>query len=633
MEFARKVWKVMVAIKDGLALLLLFGFFGLLYAAMSARPSPGQVQEGALLLQLDGVVVEEPSRVDPFSVLLAAQAPTREYRSRDIEHALRAAAKDDRIKVVVLDLSRFLGGGFVNLHDIGRALDEVRKAGKPILTYGNAYADDSVLLAAHATEAWVDPMGGAFVTGPGGNNLYFAKLFEKLKVDAYIYRVGTFKSAVEPYMLEGPSPAARESYEAIYGGLFGAWKDDVAKARPKANLALVTTDPVGWLKASGGDMAQAAKAAGLIDRIGSRTEFGVRVAELAGSDPNDDTRGSFAFTPLDTWIAANPAKEQGTAIGVVTIAGEIVDGDAGPGTAGGDRIADVLDKGLDEDLKALVVRVDSPGGSVMASERIRRALEQYRTRKIPVVISMGNLAASGGYWVSTPGQKIFADPGTITGSIGVFAVLTSFERTLADIGVTGGGVKTTPLSGQPDLFTGLAPEISDVMQASVENVYGKFLGVVAKSRGRTPQQIDSVAQGRPWAGVDAKRMGLVDEFGSLDDALAYAAKQAKVGNGEWHAQFLGQDTDGFSQFLAGMTNNAMMRTSSPAGSDIAGLFAARQQVRLDQAIRQAQALVTVRGMQAYCLECPQTGRAMAPPPGSSSGPVDAILAFLRLRGS
>ncbi|MDE8652669.1 signal peptide peptidase SppA [Novosphingobium album (ex Liu et al. 2023)] len=614
MEFARKVWKLLVAVKDGLALLLLLVFFGGLYAVLAARPAPGRVQEGALLLDLDGVIVEEPSHVDPIGLLLSARAPTREFRSRDIERALRAAAKDKRIKVVVLDLSRFLGGGYVNLHDIGKALDAVRASGKPILTFANAYADDSVLLAAHASEAWLDPMGGAFVTGPGGNGLYFAKLFEKLKIDAHIYRVGTFKSAVEPYMLEGPSPAAREAYESIYGALFAAWKADVAKARPKANLALVTTDPVSWLKASGGDMAAAAKAAGLVDRIGSKTEFGERVAQLAGDDPLDATRGKFAHTPFDTWIAAHPEQQDGDAIGVVTIAGEIVDGDAGPGSAGGDRIAQVLDAALDQDLKALVVRIDSPGGSTMASERIRRALAEFRERKIPVVVSMGNLAASGGYWVATPGQRIFADPGTITGSIGVFAVLTSFERTLADLGVTGGGVKTTPLSGQPDLFTGLAPEVSGVIQASVENTYGKFLGLVGQARGKTAGQVDAVAQGRPWAGSDARRLGLVDEFGDLDAALAYAARAAKLGNGKWHAAFLGEETDPFSQFLAGLSRREAGGEASAGGGDIAALFARRQQDLLEQAIGQAQALVAVRGVQAYCLECPRIERAATPPP-------------------
>lgn len=599
MTFARKVWKLLVGFKDALALLFLLLFFAMLYAVLSARPTPGQVKEGALLLQLDGVIVEERSEVDPLQLLLSSETPTGEFQARDVERALRGAAKDDRVKVVVLDLSRFLGGGFVHLHDIGAAMDAVRAAGKPVLTFANAYADDGVLLAAHASEAWVDPMGGAFVIGPGGTQLYFKRLLDRFKVNAHVYRAGTYKSFVEPYVREDMSPEAREANEDLYGTLWNAWKADVKKARPTSKIELVAQDPLAWARASRGDFAQGAKAAGLIDRIGDETQFEERVAEIAGEGHGEGP--AYANTPLDTWLAAHPEKEAGAKIGVVTIAGEIVDGDAGPGQAGGDRIADLLDENIDEGFKALVVRVDSPGGSAMAAERIRRAIERYKARKIPIVVSMGNMAASGGYWVATPGQRIFADPGTVTGSIGVFAVIPSFENTLADFGVTTDGVRTTPLSGQPDLAGGFTPEVDGMLQASIENTYNKFVSLAARSRGRTAQQIDSVAQGRVWPGAEAQRIGLIDQMGDLDAALAYAARLGGVGNRPWHAEFMGEEPDRLSVMLRSLFSRPR---DSETAYDLTSLVAARRQALLGRVAGQLKHLMTSRGAQAFCLECP-----------------------------
>jgi protease-4 len=482
-------------------------------------------------------------------------------------------------------------------------MDEVRAAKKPVLTYAVGYADDGVLLAAHASEVWVDPMGGAVVMGPGGNNIYFGGLIEKLKVNAHVFRVGTFKSAVEPYMRDGASPEARENATALYGALFDAWKADVAKARPKANLALVTTDPASWFKASGGDAAKAALAAGLVDRIGTSEQFGNRVSEIVGKDTIDTGPGNFAYTSLRNWVAAHPTSTKGKAIGVVTVAGEIVDGDAGPGAAGGERIAEILDGALDSNLSALVVRVDSPGGSIFASEEIRLAVERHKRKGIPVVVSMANLAASGGYWVSTPANRIFAEPGTITGSIGVFAVLPTFERTLAEFGVTADGVKTTPLSGQPDIAGGLSPEVSQMVQANVESSYGRFVGLVAKSRGKSTEEVARIAEGRVWDGGAGHQIGLVDQFGGLDEALASAASLAKLKDGEWHAEYLGEEEDALSLFFRQWETGD--DSSAPAEArDWAGMVAVHQASLADRALGELRRLMTVRGTQAYCLECP-----------------------------
>ena len=614
MKFASKVWRLLVGLKDALALLFLALFFALVFAALSARPIAGRVEKGALLIELNGAVVEEKSRVDPFDLLLSGQAPTREFQARDIERALELAAKDSRVKVVVLDLSRFMGGRFVHLREIGAAMDGVRKAGKPVLTFANAYLDDGVQLAAHSSEAWLDPMGEAFVAGPGGNMNYYKGLIDRFKINAHVYRVGMYKSFVEPYVRSDMSPEARQAYQDVYGALWEAWKADVKKARPRARIDELASDPVGLMKAAGGDFAQGAKAAGIVDRLGDKTEFEKRVTDLVGaSDANDDV--PYAHTRLAAWLTANPERQPGKAIAVVTIAGDIVDGDAGPGEAGGERIAKALDDNIGGGFKALVVRIDSPGGSATAAERIRRAIQRWRDAKIPVVVSMGNLAASGGYWVSTPGQRVFADPATVTGSIGVFAVLPSFERTLADYGVTSDGVHTTALSGQPDIFGGFTPELNNLLQSSVENTYGKFVGLVAKARARTSEQIDAVAQGRVWPGAEARARGLVDEMGDLHAALAYAARLGGLGNDRWHAEFLGEKLDTFSSLLEGLQADPK---DNAAAYDLAGLVGARQHAQAGRALMQLEGLLGTRGVQAYCLECP-------PRPGLAANPKDLSL--------
>ena len=618
MIFARKVWHFLVAIKDGLALLVLLMFFFALYAVLTMRPSAGTLRDGALLLRLHGAVVEEPAVRDPFAGLVSGTEEPREYRARDLIRSLRLAAKDERIKAVVLDLSEFAGGGMVSLQEIGAALDQVRAAKKPVLAYAMAYSDDGLMLAAHASEVWIHPLGGAFVTGPGGSRLYFGDLLQRYKVNVHVYKVGTYKDAVEPYLLSGPSDPSRQARRAVYGALFEEWQNDVARARPKANLPLVTADPAGWLAASRGDAAQAALAAGLVDKLGDEVAFGERVKALAGEDPLDEAPGSYAHNHYETLLAAHAEPDGGEAVAVVTIAGQIVDGKAGPGTAGGERIARLIDEANADEAKALVLRVDSPGGSVYASEQIRLALERFKSGGRPVVVSMGNVAASGGYWVSTPASRIFAQPGTITGSIGVFALLPSFERTLADLGVRADGVQTTPLSGQPDLLGGFSPEVERMIQANVENNYSRFLTLVAGARGQTPAEIDRIAQGRVWDGGTARQNGLVDQFGGLDEALGFAAKAAKLE--QWHPQFYGSDVDPYASLLERMLGDDEDADQAVA-TDLAGLAAVQQRARLAGMLGELAWLGQVRGAQAYCLDCGVPLRAANRPGAGGWNPV------------
>lgn len=600
MGFVKGAWKVLVAIKDGLVLLAMLMFFGLILAALSWRPNPAAVTDGALLVKLDGVIVEEPENIDPFATVLGGRAPLKQYRERDLIRAIDTAATDDRIKVIVLDLASFMGGGQVSLEQVGEAIGRAKAKGKPVLSFATFYSDAAYMLAAHGSEIWVDPMGGAAFTGPGGSRLYYKDALDRFKVTAHVYRVGTFKSAVEPYLRSDQSPEAEQALLAVYRPIWDNWQATVRKARPQADIAGLIADPAGAVTAANGDLVKIATDRKIVDKVGDRTTFGKRVAKLAGAD-EDEGPGAFKHTNLKDWVAANPAKTGGDEVQVVTIAGTIVDGEAGPGTAGGDRIEKLLHDGLQRDnVKALVVRVDSPGGSAFASEQIRRAIEEYRARKIPVIVSMGNVAASGGYWVATAGDAIFAEPSTITGSIGIFAVLPSFERALAEYGVQADGVATTPLSGQPDLLGGFNSTVDTFIQGTIEHDYRRFLALVGKARGMSVDQVDNIAQGRVWDGGTARQIKLVDRFGSIDDAIAEAAKRAKLGKDSYSVKYLETEPDPFEQFVSGMF--APAEEEKQANGFVARL-AWQQRAALGQVLGDLSVLGGAEGVQAWCLEC------------------------------
>ena len=592
MQFAGKVWRLLVGIKDGLVLVFMLLFFTALFAVLTARPSPAAVRDGALLLDLSGVVVEERTEIDPIAALLSGTAPVGEYQARDVIHALDEAAGDERISAVVLDLDRFLGGGQVHMQAIGEALDRVRAAEKPVLAYATAYTDDGMLLAAHASEVWVNPLGGAVIAGPGGERLYYAGLLDKLKVNARVYKVGEYKSAVEPYSRAGMSDPARENARALYETLWEEYRANLKKARPAADVARITDQPVAWIEAAGGDLATAALQAGLVDKLGTRADFEQRVVELVGEDDWAEGPNAYPHTELNAWLEDNPLPDAGRPIGVITVAGEIVDGDAGPGTAGGDRIAGLLDDALEQELAGLVVRVDSPGGSVLASELIRDAILRHKARDIPIAVSMANVAASGGYWVSTPADRIFAEPETITGSIGIFAVIPTFEETAAMAGVTSDGVRTTPLSGQPDLIAGFTPETDAILQAFIEDGYEDFLERVGEARGLTREQADAVGQGRVWDGGTARQLRLVDEYGGIEEALAWTAERAELGS-DWHVLYLGDGEE------AGSGGDVIARMTQSRSAFVARIAA------------DADRLLGTRGVQAYCLACPAPQPAAA----------------------
>lgn len=601
MRLLSGAWKLLVGIKDGLVLLLLLLFFGLLYAALTSSPNPVVPGTGALHLDLNGVIVEQPEQISPFDTLTGGET-IPQHRLRDIVQALESAATDDRVTAVALDLDGFLGGGQAAIARVGDALQRVREADKPVIAYATGYGDDGYALAAHASEIWVHPMGGALVLGPGGNRLYFGDMLTRFGVTANIFRAGTYKSAVEPYSRSGQSPESREANQALADTLFEAWREDVAQARPDADLDAIIATPADRVDAANGNLAAAAIDAGMVDHVGTRLEWQARLAELSGED--DET--GFQSIRLANWIAANPRSGGGTNIGVITVAGTIVDGEAPPGTAGGETIANLLREATQShDFSALVVRIDSPGGSALASERIRRAILAAAQAEgdIPVIVSMGNLAASGGYWVATAGDRILAEPGTITGSIGVFSIVPSFEGTLAQLDIGADGVQTTPLSGEPDILGGLSPEARRLFQSGTEDIYRRFLDLVAENRDMPRDRIAELAEGRVWAGATARQLGLVDQFGNLDDAIAEAASRAEIEMDDVRILWIEQPPDPFAEFIRNWTrDDDAEETAAPR--DIWTLLAPDPRAILATMASEMQLLLNGPAMQARCLECP-----------------------------
>ncbi|HET8612024.1 MAG TPA: signal peptide peptidase SppA [Sphingomonas sp.] len=604
MRFLKAFWRFLVGVKDLLALIALLIFFGAI-AAVVASAGPNGIQSGgALLVKLNGSLVEQPADARPYDLVSGVGSDMRQYRLRDVIRAVDTAATDDRVKAVVLDLDGFTGGGQAAVAEVGRALDKVRAAGKPVLAYATGYDDPSYQLASHASEIWLDPIGAVLTAGPGGSQLYYKGLLDKLGVDAHVYRVGKFKSAVEPFTRTSASPEAKAADQALIDSLWRSWNAEVARARPKAHVPQYLAQ-LSSGHAPNGTLAQTAEAYGLVDRLGNRIQFGERVAQIVGA-ADKPAPGAYRTIDLDDWITANPPPTHGDGIGVVTVACDIVDGTAPPGTAGGTSIADALSAAIARgDFKALVVRVDSPGGSVTASDRIRSAVLAAKAKGMPVVISMGSVAASGGYWVSTAGDIIYAEPSTITGSIGVFGIIPTFEGSLSKVGLSADGVRATPLSGEPDVLQGTTPQVDALIQAGIDQTYARFTGLVAAARHMSVQRVDAIAQGHVWDGVTAKKIGLVDRFGGLDDAIAEAARRAHLDPAKVHPVYVGREHSLAMRLIAKLFGAG----SGGDGSDEArtpdafASLARKPDFVLAQALADARAILSGPAIQAHCLIC------------------------------
>ena len=513
-----------------ICLLVVFGFvFGALRVSMPVVPA-----KAALLIQPEGQLVEQMSG-DPLGrAIEEARGQGRpETLLWDVVDSIRFAAKDKRIPVLVIDLEKFDGAGQPTLEEFSRAIHEFKASGKKVIAFGTELTQERYYIAAQADEIYLDPLGFVLLDGYGRYRMFFKEALDKIGVDINVFRVGAFKSAVEAYTRTDMSPEDKEESLAYLNALWSNYQTNITRARklPGDAIATYVNTLSKTVPAAGGNAAEVALKAGLITGIKSRQDVERRIIELVGQDDSD---GSFQNVHEQDYvrIAHADKKLHGDGkkhVGVIVASGEILDGDQPPGTVGGDTTARLIRQArLDKDVSVVVLRVDSPGGSVLASEHIYRELQALRAAGKPVVVSMGDLAASGGYYISAPADEIWASPATLTGSIGIFAIIPTVDKTLGKIGVNVDGVGTNPLASAMRIDRPLSAEARSLLQSEIERGYDVFLERVSTGRKKTREQIDSIAQGRVWAGVDAKRLGLVDGLGSFDDAVKAAARRAKL---------------------------------------------------------------------------------------------------------
>lgn len=524
----------------GLALiLLLVGLFANASTFMSGSGGPVAhvPNDAALLINPNGVLVEESEPTDPFEVALQQAYGTEEpsqIEVGEVARAIRNAATDDRIKGIVLDLTYLYIPEISasKAHYLAAALEEFKKSGKKIYSVGDYYSQEQYLLASRADEIYLHDKGSVVFVGYAAYDGYVKSFLEKILVTPHVFRVGTFKAAVEPFLRDDMSPEAKEANLAFLGSMWTAYKASVEKARGLETGAIdrFSNDFNSVLRESAGDLAQAALKSGIVDKLANRIEQKNAMVEAFG-EADDDV--GYTSVELSTYLSAIGPEKDGKEpnVAIVTAAGTIVDGEAAPGTAaGGDTVAANLKTALEDDnVKAVVLRIDSPGGSAFASEIIRDGVLELKAAGKPVVVSMGSLAASGGYWIAAPGDEIWASPTTVTGSIGIFAFFPTFERAAEYWGINVDGVGTTALSSIYAAGVGpLEENVSDIFQQSVEAGYRDFLGVVAEGRKLDTAYVDSVGQGRVWIGEQAQGLKLVDNLGDIDEAVAAAAKRANL---------------------------------------------------------------------------------------------------------
>ena len=557
--FFKWTWRLLNFVRE-MVLNLFFIFLVLVGAGIWMQVSNSDTKEtagrGALLLDISGVIVDKPDSSQRFSrlsrQLLGASSDRRQENSLfDIVNTIRQAKDDRNITGIVMDLKNFAGGDQPSMQYIGKALKEFRDSGKPVYAIGENYSQGQYYLASFANKIWLSPQGVVDLHGFATNGLFYKSLLDKLKVSTHVFRVGTYKSAVEPFIRDDMSPAAREADSRWIGELWQNYLNTVAANRqiPAQQVFPGAQGLLDGLTKTGGDTAKYALDNKLVDALASSAEIEKALTKEFGWSKADKNYRAISYydyalkTPADT----------GDSIGVVFANGAIMDGEETQGNVGGDTTAaQIRDARLDPKVKAIVLRVNSPGGSVTASEVIRSELAAARAAGKPVVVSMGGMAASGGYWISTPANYIVANPSTLTGSIGIFGVITTVENSLNSIGVHTDGVSTSPLA-DVSITKALPPEAQQMMQLSIENGYKRFITLVADARKSTPEQIDKIAQGHVWTGQDAKANGLVDSLGDFDDAVAKAAELAKLK--QWHLEYYVDEPTFFDKVMDNMSGS------------------------------------------------------------------------------
>ena len=501
--------------------------------AFASRETPALQDNTALVLALEGPLVEEmPGSVRDNAIARLGGESMHITRLRDVLAVLDAAEKDPQIARVVLMLDDFQGAGLASLREVAAAIEHFKASGKQVVAWGSGYDQRQYYLAAHASEVLMHPLGSVYLDGYGRLRNYYRDALDKLGVGVSLVRVGTFKSAAEPFIANGPSEAATQADTELYRALWATYVEGIERARqltPGSTQALIDELPERLLAAQG-DTARLALEARQVDALKTVDELRTLMIERGARDDGAHTFRQVSFG--DYLARITPVVEPtGDAVGVVVAEGEIVDGKAPGGAVGGLSTAALVRQARENDaIKALVLRVNSPGGSVFGSELVRRELELTRAAGKPVVVSMGNVAASGGYWIATASDEVIADPATVTGSIGVFALLPHAHEAINKLGVHAAGVTTTWLGAAGDPRREPDPRFLGLLQTSVDHIYANFIGKVAQARKTTPQHIDEVAQGRVWTGAQALERGLVDSLGGLDAAIASAALRAKLAN-------------------------------------------------------------------------------------------------------
>lgn len=580
-----------------IALFLLVGFIAALRTG-----APKLLDKTALVLDPKGAIVEQYTN-DAAQRALSniAGDKSRQTQLRDVITAIDAAAKDPRIARIVLKPDDIESAGLATAREIGAALDRFKATGKQVIAVSDGMSQGQYYLAAHANQILLHPdsMEGVLLTGFGAYRSYYKDALDWLGVDVHVFKVGTFKSYPEPYVRNDASPESKEADLFWMNDLWGDYLKDVAAARHQdpAKISALIAGYADAVKAAGGDMAKLALAAKLVDKLATPDE--ARQMLIAEGARDRHSYRQIDFADYAALVEREHALDTRPQVAVVVAEGEILPGDQPQGTVGGVSTAKLLREArLDDAIKAVVLRVNSPGGDAFASELIRREVELTKAAHKPVIVSMGNVAASGGYWISMDGDQIFAEPTTITGSIGIFGIMMNIPNTLAKIGIHTDGVGTTPLADPIDPRRALDPNVGVALQAAIDNGYQRFIHKVAAARHKTPEQIDAIAQGRVWSGTQAKERGLVDKIGGLEDATAAAAQAANLGS-DYRVTYVEKPLTLWERLAMNMSNDALVGFARAVLPQMPlGLLDTpqiREQLRLLQSARDGKL-----GVYAYC---------------------------------
>jgi protease-4 len=602
-SFFALVWRILEGVRRALHLVLLLIIFGFVLAALHTS-IPAVPRSAALVLAPEGQLVEQLSS-DPVrrAVGHASGGPAPETLLKDVIDAIGIAKGDSRIKLIVLDLGQLNSSGLSKLQEIGAALREFRAAGKRVVVAADSLDQTQYYLAAQAGEVYLDPLGLIYLDGFSYYRMFLKDAIDKLGIDVNVFRAGTFKSFTDQFSRSDMAPSEREESSVWLAALWNAYQQDVTQARslPANALDEYIAEEAGALAAVKGDAAKLALQKGLVTALKSRRRLADELKGLVGEDQDDH---SFNSIGMSQYLAAARPKhvlksKSDARVGIVVASGDILDGHQPPGTIGGESTSDLLRQArYDSAVKAVVLRVDSPGGSMFASEQILREVQALRKAGKPVVVSMSTYAASGGYYISAAANEIFASPTTLTGSIGVFSVVPTFEHSLEKLGVKVDGIGTTPLAGDMRMDRALGSAARQVLQVSVDHAYAEFLQRVSEGRKRTVAEVDKIAQGRVWAGVDAERIGLVDHLGGLKDSIEAAAKLAELGN-DYDVDYIQPEFSLREELLMQLKSQVLQLAHA------AGFIAPRSELDrvLDPVVEQARSIALLndpRGLYAYC---------------------------------